>query len=112
MLASVPYTMQVGEEKYYQSLLYMMFCSWGARRISAEETTNIGRIDLVLEEDRHLYVIECKYGKDGKKALEQIKEKRYAEKYLDRKGWKRIHLLGIDFSPEERNIDSWEEESL
>ena len=112
MLSAVPYTIQIGEEKYYQSLLYMMFCSWGARRISAEETTNIGRIDLALEEDRHLYVIECKYGKDGKKALGQIKEKRYAEKYLDRKGLKEIHLLGIDFSPEERNIDSWEEESL
>jgi len=25
---------------------------------------------------------------------------------------KRIHLLGIEFSPEERNIDSFEEEIL
>jgi len=75
MLSSVPYTIQIGEEKHYQSLLFMMFCSWSAKRISAEEATNIGRIDLVLEGDSHLYVIECKYGKDGKKALEQIKER-------------------------------------
>ena len=33
---------------------------WGAKRITAEDPTNIGRIDLVLEEDNHLYVIECK----------------------------------------------------
>ena len=48
----------------------------------------------------------------GKTALEQIKEKKYVEKYLDRKDWKKIHLLGIEFSPEERNIDCWEEETI
>jgi hypothetical protein len=66
----------------------------------------------LLEEDNHLYVIEWEYGKSGKTAQDQIKEKKYVEKYLDRKDWKKIHLLGIDFSPEERNIDCWEEETI
>jgi len=38
-------------------------------------------------------------------ALAQIKEKQYFQPYLHRN--KKIHLFGINFSSEERNINQW-----
>lgn len=67
---------------------------------------------MVLEEDTQLYIIEFKYCKSSKEALSQIKDNDYVRKYMNRIGRKAIHLLGINFSAEERNIDSWSEEII
>ena len=75
----------------------------------AEEKTNRGRIDEIIEVNSNLiYVIELKLDADGEKALKQIKEKRYYEQYFSKA--KVIHLLGINFSSKERNITDWKEE--
>jgi hypothetical protein len=53
--------------------------------------------------------MEFKMGSE-QEALEQIKEKKYYEKYLG-KG-KEIVLMGIGFDPEKRNINNYLLESL
>jgi len=53
--------------------------------------------------------MEFKMG-SGQEALEQIKEKKYAEKY--RVKGKEIVLVGIGFDAEKRNIGSYLLESL
>lgn len=53
-----------------------------------------------------IYIIEFKV--DGTCALEQIKEKKYHEKYVAQN--KPIYLIGIEFNSKKRNVENvrWE----
>jgi Holliday junction resolvase-like predicted endonuclease len=46
-----------------------------------EDITNQGRIDLTIKLNNLIFIVELKIEKDWRKALEQIKEKKYSEKY-------------------------------
>ena len=67
--------------------------------VIAEDVTSIGRIDLTVINRGKVYIIELKVDKEG--AIEQIKEKRYYEKYLDRE---EIYLVGIVMDSKERKV--------
>ncbi len=106
VFASIPYHEEIfNAENAFISMMRIM----GAD-IIGEVATNIGRIDCVLTCPDDIYIIEFKFNQSPDKAIAQIREKRYYEPYLDRS--KRIHLLGINFSTEERNIVEWKEEDL
>ena len=91
-------------EWFYFSVLYA-FLTWSALDFIAEDFTNRWRIDFTICVERDIFIIELKVEKTGKKALEQIKEKKYVEKY--EKENKKIILLWIDFDEKEKNIWSW-----
>jgi hypothetical protein len=57
-------------------------------------------------------VIEFKVveGEAEGRALQQIKERRYFEKYLGK--YEEIYLMGIEFSQEKRNIINFEWERV
>ena len=74
-------------------------------QIEAEILTIDGRIDAVVKTDDDIYIIEFKINQSAKKAIEQIKNKKYAEKYSDDK--RPIHLLGINFDTEKKRIDDY-----
>ena len=78
--------------------------------IIPEKGTNKGRIDCVLKCQKDIYVIEFKFNGSADEAVNQIKKNGYHEQYLT--SGKRIHLLGINFSNEDRNISGWKEEVL
>ncbi|MCF6238846.1 MAG: PD-(D/E)XK nuclease domain-containing protein, partial [Candidatus Marinimicrobia bacterium] len=75
--------------------------------ITGEDVTNKGRIDLTIKLGNNLYILEFKVDGSGN-ALEQIKQKNYQQKYLDKGA--NIYLIGIDFSSAEKNITdfAWE----
>ena len=73
-----------------------------------EKETDKGRIDAILELSDKVYVIEFKFAKNtkikqvatlSKRALKQIKEKKYYEAYLGMN--KRVLLLGLGFLDKE-----------
>ena len=107
VFASVPYGIQVKNEKYYQSILYLTFKMCGMN-IMAESMTNIGRIDATLEAGNNIYIIECKIDKSASEAFSQIDDKKYAEQYSfkENDGYK-IHKIGMNFSSAKRNIDDY-----
>ena len=76
----------------------------------AEEPTNVGRIDAVITCPKYIYIVEFKYNQTAEQAIEQIRKKKYWEKYLNM--GKEIHLLGINFSTEQKNIAQWKDEVL
>ena len=78
--------------------------------IFAEAPTNKGRIDCVLRCPDDIYVIEFKFNQSADEAISQIKSKKYYEPYI--RFHKPLHLLGINFSTEEKNIVEWKEEIL
>ena len=92
-------------EGFYASVVYAFLASLGVPLIG-EDTTNRGRIDLTLTMEQKVYIIEFKVG--GGNALEQIKAKKYYEKYRHLN--KDIYLVGINFDEAERNISgfTWE----
>ena len=112
VFANIPYDIQVKREKYYQSLVYLIFMLAGIE-ILTEVKTNVGSIDGVMKQGQHIYIIEFKLNKDSDIALQQIDSKKYSEKYLlpAKKDGKTIHLLGINFchSDDVRNITDWKE---
>ncbi len=77
--------------------------------MACEVRTNQGYIDAVAETSRHIYVMEFRMGKAAE-AMQQIREKGYAQKYLHR--GKTVTLLAVGFDSQARNIGNWEEERL
>ncbi|MBF0469014.1 MAG: ATP-binding protein [Desulfamplus sp.] len=129
LLAAIPYSTHgnlYNYEGFYVSVVYSFLASLGIDLI-AEDITNRGRADLTLKfpQNSKIYIFEFKVTEDDKsnsrKPLEQIKEKRYFEKYMevttqegnntfnqDRK----IFLIGIEFSKNQRNIVGFEWEKV
>ncbi|GHV65653.1 ATPase AAA [Bacteroidia bacterium] len=102
LLANIPYSLHIGSEKYYHSL----FLSWIKMLgfdVQGEVMTNIGRIDAVWRQSGMTIVAEIKYHAAKKqasllkKAMKQIKDRTYFEKYLPDK----IMLLAVAFTGRE-----------
>ena len=87
--------------------MYVYLQSLGLN-IIGEDVTNKGRIDLTIKLDNVVYIIEFKVGTED--ALAQIKDKNYAQKYLNEN--KDIYLVGINFDEKERNISKFEWEMI
>jgi len=101
-------------EGYYANIIYSYLSGLGIE-FRAEDTTNLGRIDLTIAtpDMSQVYIIEFKVveneNRNGK-ALEQIKEKKYHEKYLNNA--EEITIIGIEFSKKDRNISKFEWERI
>jgi len=113
VFASIPYNNYTNNdileyEGYYASVVYVYLQSLGLD-IIGEDVTNKGRIDLTIKLDNKIYIIEFKVTKaKSEAALSQIKEKKYHQKYQNKK----IYLIGINFDKEDRNISKFEWEKL
>lgn len=90
-------------EGFYASVFYSYFASLGLN-ITMEDSTNLGRIDMTLQFNDQVYIFEFKVvelNPEGA-ALQQIRDKAYADKY---RGLNLpIHLIGVEFSKESRNV--------
>lgn len=94
-------------EGYYASVFYSHFAALGLD-IILEDATNHGRIDMTVQCPERIYLFEFKVveiAPEGR-ALQQLKDRRYAEKY--RREGKPIDLVGVEFSREHRNIVGFE----
>ncbi len=91
-------------EANFHTIFYLMVNA-GGTPAEMELLTCEGRIDMVVETKDRIYIMEFKCNQSAEKAIEQIKEKNYAEKYKN-KG-KEIILLGINFDTKKRNIADW-----
>ncbi|WP_442591934.1 PD-(D/E)XK nuclease domain-containing protein [Pedobacter sp. AW31-3R] len=112
ILATVSYAIAKTQEGYFHSNIHLILKLLGFEIIS-EELTNNGRIDAVIRFIDIIYIIEFKFSntKDlSKSALEQIKEKKYAQKFLVEH--KEIIGIGVSFNDVNRNIDGFVSERL
>jgi len=96
-------------EGYYASVIYAYLASLGFELI-AEDVTNHGRIDLSIKIENTIYIIEFKMSYNSEDALEQIKNRNYAQKYLSE--GKNIYLVGIEFDEGIKNISGFRYEKL
>ncbi|MBK7000388.1 MAG: ATP-binding protein [Rhodoferax sp.] len=116
LFASIPHQWQTNNpiaqyEGYYASIFYSHFAALGLD-IRPEDTTNHGRIDMAVLFEGHVFLFEFKVVElvPQGKALQQLKDKGYAEKYLGR--GEPVHLIGVEFSKDARNVVGFEVETL
>ena len=102
LFAHVPYQLHMKEEKYYHSL-FMMICIGAGIKAQSEYSTNLGRIDLILEFEKIIYVIEVKFNKPAEEALAQIEELHYYDRFIPQN--KKIILLGLGFQRKPKHFD-------
>ena len=97
-------------EGYYASVFYASFAALGLE-IVPEDVSNQGRLDMAVKFNGQVYLFEFKVVEEEAegRALRQIREKRYADKYraLDQP----IHLIGVEFSRKKRNVVGFEVEA-
>jgi len=108
-IAAIPYSHRSDLEENYQNIIYSIFRLIGAS-IHNEVHINKGRVDAIIVNHDHIYILEYKMDQSADIAIAQIKEKGYATPYLS--DGKPITLIGINFSKEERNIVEWKEELI
>ena len=114
--SSIPYNWYTNNpiaqyEGYYASIFYSHFSGLGVQT-QVEDATNHGRIDMTVLFNQRVYIFEFKVVElvpEGK-ALAQIKQCNYADKYKNRN--EPIHLIGVEFSKNNRNIVGFEVETM
>ena len=104
-LSGNDYEIQGGLELYFLNTMYVMFKMMGLY-VRAEYHTSNGRVDIVLETSKYIYIIELKRDSSPETALRQIEEKGYANPF--QASGKEIVELGINFSSQTRTIDGWQ----
>ncbi len=114
--ASIPHQWQTNSpvaqyEGYYASIFYSYFATLGLD-IRLEDSTNLGRIDMAVLFNAQVFIFEFKVVEQTSEgqALQQIKDKAYADKYRAR--GEPIHLIGVEFSKASRNVVGFEVETL
>lgn len=108
IFAAIPYDIESKrDEAYFHTLFYLMLTASGADARSSVLTCK-GRIDMAVFFSNLTYIIEFKCNQRPEAALQQIHDKGYADPY--RADGKPIILIGIEFSPEQRNIVAWKVE--
>ena len=98
-------------EGYYASVFYSYFAGLGLD-VTVEDSSSRGRLDMAVVFNDNVYLFELKVVETAAEgaALAQLKTKGYADKYRDPP--RPIHLIGVEFSRETRNVVAFEVEAL
>ena len=110
--ASIPYQWYTNNdianyEGFYASVFYSYFAALGYD-ITVEDSSSHGRLDMAVRTGGHIYLFEFKVAEMAPpgSALTQLRERDYAAKY--RAGGHPIHLIGVEFSRQTRNITAFD----
>ncbi|MCY4424869.1 MAG: AAA family ATPase [Acidimicrobiaceae bacterium] len=96
-----------GYEGYYASVFYSYFAALGLD-VTVEESTSRGRLDMAARAGGRVYLFEFKVVEQAGPgaALAQLKQRRYADHYRSR--GEPVHLVGVEFSSADRNIQRFD----
>ena len=110
--ASIPYEWHTNNdianyEGYYASVFYSYFAALGYE-IVVEESSSHGRLDMAVRAGGQVYLFEFKVVELAPpgSALAQLRERDYAAKY--RGGGEPVHLIGVEFSRDTRNVTAFD----
>ena len=109
--ASIPYEWHTNNavaryEGYYASVFYSYFAATGLD-VTVEDAGSRGRADMAVRFGGAVYLFEFKVVEQAGEgaALAQLKARGYADKY--RASGAPIHLIGVEFSRETRNVTAF-----
>lgn len=104
LFARANYQIQGDAEKDFQYAMYIIFELLG-EHVETEKQTSNGRIDILVQTDKYVYIIEIKTDATADEALRQIDEKGYAKPFASDD--RRIFRVGVNFSTANRRIGDW-----
>ncbi|MDE6342078.1 MAG: ATP-binding protein [Muribaculaceae bacterium] len=102
----IPYDLKIENENNFQNAFFILMTLIGVNA-KAEVHTSDGRIDLLIETPKFIYIIELKYDSSPDEALCQIEEKQYERKFSSEQ--RKIFKIGVSFSSVTRRIEGWKE---
>lgn len=115
IIKSIPYLIHKEKfnEGYFHSFFHVALTLIGMRPLS-EVATSDGRIDMVINCPKTIYIMELKYSPNDKDlskvALDQIKSKKYHQPYIIQQ--KPIVGIGYSFGEGTREITNFTDEAL
>lgn len=115
IIKSIPYLIfkEKFNEGYFHSFFHVALTLIGMRPLS-EVATSDGRIDMVIECPKAIYIMEFKYSPNDKDlsndALDQIIDKKYYQPYILQQ--KTIVGIGYSFGEKSRQITNYKDETL
>ncbi len=102
VLHSIPYYLYEDSERFYHLIIHLFFKYIGLD-VHSEVNTSRGRADVIVALGNKIYCMEFKLDSSAKKAIQQILEKGYLDKYKN--SHKECIAVGINFSTKEREIN-------
>ncbi|MBQ6473200.1 MAG: AAA family ATPase [Victivallales bacterium] len=107
--ASIPYDIRGKDEYYYQTIFFITFLLLGCV-IDAESRTSEGRIDAYIRTAKSIYIFEFKLNKGAKRAVSQIVDRHYYEKFQSAS--LPIRMIGVNFDSSKGRIEGWKKMTL
>ncbi len=106
LFGSIPYHLWDNEdkEKTYHRLVHLFFMMAGISTQS-ERAVSGGRIDMLCQTPKRVYIFEFKLDGTAEEALAQIDEKGYPLPWSA--DGREVYKIGVAFSSEKRNITHW-----
>lgn len=102
----LPMSDRLRQESDFQFVIFaILSLACGIDRVEVEQTTSSGRIDLSVETERYVYIFEFKLGNDAAKALAQVVDRRYADRWAADP--RKVITIGVAFSPDSRRITDY-----
>ena len=103
-LLTIPQCDNTNYEGHYQQMLYVIFSLLG-RYVDVEVRTPRGRVDMVMNSGKALYLFELKLNKSAEAAMNQINLKNYPSRFA--LTGLPIVKVGINFNSETHTIEDW-----
>ena len=92
------------QEAHIQGIIYTIFTMLGYPA-QCEVVSAKGRADCVVQTPKAIYLFEFKIRQGAVRALKQMEDRGYAERYLNDP--RPVTCIGVGFSLKQRNITSW-----
>ena len=102
--ADADYEIAGDAELYFQNTMYVM-CKLMGQYVQVERHTSNGRMDIVVQTDKYIYIMELKMDATADEALKQIEDKGYAKPFAADP--RQIFKIGVAFSKQTRRIEEW-----
>ena len=103
-LLTIPQCDNTNYEGHYQQMLYVIFSLLG-RYVDVEVRTPKGRVDMVMNSGKALYLFELKLNKSAEAAMNQINLKNYPSRFA--LTGLPIIKVGINFNSDTHTIENW-----
>ena len=102
--ADADYEIVGDAELYFQNTMYVM-CKLMGQYTQVERHTSNGRMDILVQTDKYIYIMELKMDASADEALKQIEDKGYAKPFAADP--RKLFKIGVGFSSETRRIKEW-----
>lgn len=101
--SGIPQDVKLDYESEFQQVVYAFFALSGQLSgATLEKKTSDGRIDMVYETEKFVYVFEFKRGENPQIAMDQINSKQYGLQW--QADSRKVIKIGVAFSPSSRGI--------